>query len=90
MSSVIFTNKRCQAKVSTVHIFTLLVAGHNYLQGELSKYTAVHLTPNRESTLHQYKSLINWENVYISIVSYITVRSISPVLVTVYQTAHPT
>ena len=33
-------------------IFLLLVASHNYLQYELSKYTAVHLTYNGESILH--------------------------------------
>ena len=53
-ANVVFTNKKSQAKVSTVHtcIFLLLVAGHNYLHYELSKYTAIHVAHGGESILH--------------------------------------
>ena len=92
---VVYTNKRSQAKVSTVYLL-LLVAGHKYLQYIMFKYTAVHGTHNRELMLH-CSTLIHLEDRYMSTMSDITVSrwslsvlSIGPVLVTVYHSAHPT
>ena len=68
-----YIHQQKKSSKSIYCIFILLVAGHNYLQYELSKYTAIHLAHSSESTLHSDQSLINRENIYISIVSYITV-----------------
>ena len=77
-------------------IFLLLVASHKYLQYAMFKYTTIRWTHNSELTLH-CSTLINLEDRSMSIMSYSTasrwspsVLSISPVLVTVYHSAHPT
>ena len=92
--TVVFTNNRSQAKVSTV--FLLLVVSHNYLQYGLSKYTSIHLARDGESILHWSITTQSGRRIYIPIVSYSTVSrysmsvlSIGPVSVTVHQIAHP-
>ena len=51
-------------------MFILLVASHNYLQYELSEYTAIHLAHCSESTLHFLTTtVLNQENIYTYIYS---------------------